>query len=566
MGTAIQDLVARLDMNIKPFKGKIITSRNMMRELGKSLSRVEQTNKTASVNMIAAMSKFGQAAKDAKKPVETLAKTVSKTGQATANFKTKSGTAARGLLELSRGAEDAAVSFGVNGWQGALRGSTNNLTQFAFIAGGPAAGAIAGFVAAGVSMIPVLFKIGQGGKDAAKGIEKMNDALERQIKLNLANLQFGRQRQDIGPSDLPGALQARKSARQRLEDAGVRKKGAEDKRGARIREFGKGVLGKLGEETDQNAFLDAILRQRGFKPGKSIGPGIRAGQSKARKGVRSDLSIGNVKPEFIEEALNPSALKGLNKEFKEFTKKSTEGLTEAIKKSNRFRDELNKTGRDVERIRKNLPPVEAVRPDTSAFDAALKAFKKFELSVKSPFEQASEALKRTIEQIRNIGRVAGKSKAEIDALVGAVRKQFAVEAKKPTGPNSFQKRRAREQQAVFNATRTRRERLAIEVKRIKGLGLGKDLEGRALKGALGKFEASRPAPPKVRSAGIAEAGSQQAFSNIVNARQGRSSPEQKIEKNTAKAANSLDEVVAKIEALTKKLTPGELQIIGNLKP
>lgn len=89
-----------------------------------------------------------------------------------------SNAAARGILELSRGVEDAAVSFGVNGIQGAIRGSLNNMSQFAMITGGPAAGAIAGFAAAGVSVLaPFVLKMFEV-RDAAK---EMADAIETRV-------------------------------------------------------------------------------------------------------------------------------------------------------------------------------------------------------------------------------------------------------------------------------------------------------------------------------------------------------------------------------------------------
>lgn len=91
-----------------------------------------------------------------------------------------SGGAAFALLELGRGAEDAAVGFGTNGLQGAIRGSLNNLTTFATLVGGPLAGAIAGVTAAGVSMLSTFFK---PAEDQTKKLEdatrKYREELER---------------------------------------------------------------------------------------------------------------------------------------------------------------------------------------------------------------------------------------------------------------------------------------------------------------------------------------------------------------------------------------------------
>lgn len=85
---------------------------------------------------------------------------------------------ARGLLEASRGAEDAAVSFGFGGWAGALRASINNISQLALVIS-PMAGAVAGFAGALVaSAIPALTASSNAAKDAKEDIEKLRFSLE----------------------------------------------------------------------------------------------------------------------------------------------------------------------------------------------------------------------------------------------------------------------------------------------------------------------------------------------------------------------------------------------------
>ena len=72
--------------------------------------------------------------------------------------------AGRAMLELSRGVEDAASVYGTMGLQGALRASSNNLSQFAAIIH-PMAGVVVGLgTALGTILIPKLF----GTADAAK--------------------------------------------------------------------------------------------------------------------------------------------------------------------------------------------------------------------------------------------------------------------------------------------------------------------------------------------------------------------------------------------------------------
>lgn len=99
--------------------------------------------------------------------------------QATNQTAGASGNAARGILELSRGVEDAAVSFGTGGFQGAIRGSLNNLTQFASMVGGPITGAIAGFAAAGISLGATFFKMGEDSKEAQKKMEELGETLRK---------------------------------------------------------------------------------------------------------------------------------------------------------------------------------------------------------------------------------------------------------------------------------------------------------------------------------------------------------------------------------------------------
>lgn len=92
--------------------------------------------------------------------------------------------AARGLLEASRAAEDFAVGFGVNGIQGAIRGSLNNLSQMSFLLGGPLVGAVAGFAAAGVSALsPYIAKLVEAS-DATRALSRETDIfIEKNRKL-----------------------------------------------------------------------------------------------------------------------------------------------------------------------------------------------------------------------------------------------------------------------------------------------------------------------------------------------------------------------------------------------
>jgi len=80
-----------------------------------------------------------------------------------------SSKAGRAFLELSRGVEDAAAVYGTMGLAGALRASSNNISQFASILS-PAAGAVAGLaVSLGSVLIPKLFDT----TSAAKGMQQV---------------------------------------------------------------------------------------------------------------------------------------------------------------------------------------------------------------------------------------------------------------------------------------------------------------------------------------------------------------------------------------------------------
>jgi hypothetical protein len=90
------------------------------------------------------------------------------------------GNLANGALELSRGLEDASVGFQLNGIQGAVGGASNNFSQFAFILGGPVAGAIAGLAAAALpTLVNQLFGAGESAAESKKKIDDLRDSIER---------------------------------------------------------------------------------------------------------------------------------------------------------------------------------------------------------------------------------------------------------------------------------------------------------------------------------------------------------------------------------------------------
>lgn len=109
-----------------------------------------------------------------------------------------SGRGTQALLELSRGAEDAAISFGTSGLQGAIRGSANNLAAFATLIN-PMAGVVVGLGAAlGSVLIPRLLETKSAAdlaKEAVEGLDKKlaDIRAEQEGTQNLADLRGGKE-------------------------------------------------------------------------------------------------------------------------------------------------------------------------------------------------------------------------------------------------------------------------------------------------------------------------------------------------------------------------------------
>ncbi len=97
--------------------------------------------------------------------------------------------ASRGLLELSRGAEDFAVSFGTGGLAGGFRGAANNISQFASMIH-PLAGALAGL---GVAAASAWLSYNKGASDALSKTKK----LEAESKRVAESLRKLREKQDF---------------------------------------------------------------------------------------------------------------------------------------------------------------------------------------------------------------------------------------------------------------------------------------------------------------------------------------------------------------------------------
>ncbi len=527
MATAVGDLVVNLGANIKPLKAGMDRARAINAKAVKSMFEMgTAANRSAVANRKQLNSMFGvgKAAEVAKKPVDQMTNTLNKQTN-TLNKQSKSSTAGvRGMLELSRGAEDAAVSFGVNGFQGALRGSINNLTQFAFITGGPALGAVAGFAAAGVAMAAAFFKMSEGSKDAANGIEELNVALERQNKLTMANLQFARQRRDA-PNTLPAARGSLQSKRDELENAQQRNKkvGAEHK--DVIRGFGKTIAGDV-----DRSFLNSILQSQG-KSGRAVG---------ARARVRGDLSAGNVKPEFIEKALKVQGnLNGMVDDFNKLTDKTRKGVSSVAIEVRNLERQVGLLENDFKKVKENQPNLDFL----------------------IDFDRRKQAAEQAAGIKARKGVTPGPG-PNLDFLIDADRiKQRRDAEQKLLTAN---KKSAERFKQLFKSPLDKIADQFKEARRLNKAGFLSQGEFGAIRSKLGERAAAlgpKAAPqPRLSFAEAAEAGSREAFS-IINASRGRK-PEEKTEKNTEKTAKNTEGLNTTMNELLALLKTGDVQVVG----
>jgi hypothetical protein len=134
-----------------------------------------------------------------------------------------SSNASRGVLELSRGIEDFSTQFGTQGFAGGIRAASNNLSQMAMVMGGPVAGAIAGFAAAGATLampyIEGFFNATEQAKRFSEqldiAIKKSRDLFEERSKEMEAAVDFRAERR--GMDDGPSAITKRLAELDKIE-------------------------------------------------------------------------------------------------------------------------------------------------------------------------------------------------------------------------------------------------------------------------------------------------------------------------------------------------------------
>lgn len=88
--------------------------------------------------------------------------------------------------EAARGLEDAQVGFQLNGLQGAIRGSLNNISQLALLLGGPMTAAITTFAAVGLSaLVSWWMKSDAATKDNKKSLDDYATSVHKIIDLQV---------------------------------------------------------------------------------------------------------------------------------------------------------------------------------------------------------------------------------------------------------------------------------------------------------------------------------------------------------------------------------------------
>lgn len=600
--SSIGDLVLNLGVRNKPFVTKLKQSQNVAKKfsreitvgMSKSLSKTEIDSRKFSKTMVDGMSKAGASAKQTTESVEVLGKklerttgTVRRSSKSIGQHNNASSRGARAILELSRGAEDAAVSFGVNGLAGAIRGSLNNLTQFAFIAGGATAGAIAGFVAAGVAMIPLFITMSKKTENATEKAREFESALDAVASAaDRAGAAAGRAF-EFGKLKEPGEKLS--LLKRQLNDRKL-----ELEKGAAKSKVSTGQLKFKSSSASQKAFLENIhpnvlSRFLANVPGliTSVNPSDPERGSENINAARKRIDeIEDLRRNGSQAALGSSGA-GLLKELGRLKF----AVEEADKAARPFEEKIGSLSLGLTLMEKNVRdaaqavkdfniPVTAPKPviDLGAIKDANTALDKLALKFKSPFEQAQANLKKTEDRIRSLGAQAGSSKIRIDELLAAARQQFQKDNAKflqPVGavkPPKFTKEELRDKEKdVKAAEKIKKASFPFnalfeelnDAQRLLKSGLLTQGEFDLFAKRIGKrAKGLLPKAPELKFAGALEEGTAGAFSAIINS--GVKKPEEKTAKNTAKTAKSTDKSADLLSEIKNLLKEGNVQIIGSL--
>lgn len=255
------------------------------------------------------------------------------------NFTGSTGKASRGLLELSRGAEDFAVSFGTGGIAGGLRGAANNISQFAAMMN-PLAGAITGLGVAAVSMWMAFSKGAEDAKEDADEVKERIDAMKKSM------------------------VEAQDQARQELK-------------------FRFDIQRESGEITDREA-LDKELRAE------------QATLNSLRRNLQKGTDIREMAQESLDqEAADPfsvsqAELEHARQMLRDIPQEYLDGLSEAIRESRKKIEELTKQVKIDDARQKREAKEKAKDDQKKAFETARKLREQEEQERQAALEEAKQ--------------------------------------------------------------------------------------------------------------------------------------------------------------------------------
>lgn len=151
----VQTIATTLTADPRPFTRGVNVAKGSTEEFGKAFARLDAQTKRAGLS-------------------GGLANDLTRVGGASSN-------ASRGVLELSRGIEDFSTQFGTQGFAGGIRAASNNLSQMAMMLGGPVAGAVAGFAAAGLTMaMPYIEGLFNATEQAKRFSEQLDILIQKE--------------------------------------------------------------------------------------------------------------------------------------------------------------------------------------------------------------------------------------------------------------------------------------------------------------------------------------------------------------------------------------------------
>lgn len=362
----------------------------------------------------------------------------------------------RSILELSRGTEDFMSVYGTMGLTGAIRASSNNLSQFAMVLH-PMAGAVAGFaIALGTALLPQLLKSGDSAAETAKKMDQLKESIkgareEAARKFELEDIAAGgtesinKETKQLarGESEIEAAIAKIEKERAKL----LEKEGELQQRydAAKGRVVNKRVLpGKSEVPTGFSAFARDIAFQATYglvdsthnlalKESQGAAATDKKMQEEILKLDRERLAIVKEREE-LEAKLGAARIKEANDEHSRMRQRDIEQAREEEREMKQQQEEEEKeaeraAAREADRA-KRLADKQAQFRDSLADDldpssgrerSILKTLRNRRRDIDEMFggdpeltRQAEEAARRQLQQLHKPGRVGDQSPAALE--------------------------------------------------------------------------------------------------------------------------------------------------------